>query len=226
MGITIHYHAKNAVDVEHANDVLEGRIRHADADKQEAEERQARRDAQRVVPTLGATPAEARGRFFAAIDHVEWRARELGWKFLGIEVTPENASKYRDENGRRLTWQDFKGNVIQYFWLPAEGSEAFQLGLNFDTGEFVGGFTKTQYIKKHRLKKHIEICEMLVEVNALLGGILEISDEADYLPDRNVDTAGKSFGASYAMIAALGKALRARFGDENVVSGQDLADAA
>lgn len=67
---------------------------------------------------------------------------------------------------------------------------------------------------------------MLTEVNALLGGILEIHDEADYLPDRNVDAAGKSFGESDDMISSMAKTLRARFAgtDVRIVTGEELAE--
>src|ERR1019366_1802423 len=111
--------------------------------------------------------------FFAAVDHVDQRARDLGWKYLGVDLYPEGATKYRDENGRQLTWEDFDGNVIRFYWLPDPGSEgrdengrqltwedfdgnvirfywlpdpgseAVHLGFNFDTNAFVGGFTKT-----------------------------------------------------------------------------------
>ena len=226
MGITIHYYAKNDVATSLARDVLDGRMRYADPEQQKKEERKARKNAKLAVPKLGGTLAEARARFFAAVDHVDYRARDFGWEFLGIDVTPKNATNYRDKDGRRLSWCDFGGNVIQYFWLPAEGSEAFELGFNFDTGEFVGGFTKTQYIKENRLKKHIEVCEVLTEVNALLGGILDINDEAHYLPNRRVDLAGQHFGESDAMIRSIGNALREKLGKENIVTGQDLADAA
>lgn len=226
MGITIHYYVKNDLATRHARDVLAGRIRYADPEQQKKEERKARKKAKLVVPKLGATPVEARARFFAAVDHVDYRARELDWKFRVIYVTPKDATEYRDENGLQLSWRDFGGNVIQYFWMPAEGSEALELGFNFDTGEFVGGFTKTQYIKENRLKKHIEVCEVLTEVNALLGGILDIHDEAHYLPNRRVDLAGQHFGESDAMIRSIGNALREKLGKENIVTGQDLADAA
>jgi hypothetical protein len=224
MGITIHYHAKNELAKSHARDILSGKWRNADPDEQAKEEEQARKDAKLIVPKIASTRSRARNRFFRAIDHVEKRARELGWKFVGIDLTPKDATEYRDKDGRQLSWRDYGGGVIQYFWLPDPGSECVELGLNVDTGEFVGGFTKTQYIRTDRLKKHVEICEVLSEVNTILGGILEIHDEADYLPDRNIDAAGESFGESDALIAAVGNAIRAAgWSDTQIVTGEQLA---
>ena len=224
MGITIHYYVKNEIEKRHAQDILSGNWRCADPDEQTKQEKQARRDAKRIVPTIGPTPSRARKRFFRAVEHVEKRARDLGRKFVGVDLTPKGASEYRDKDGRQLSWRDYDGGVIEYFWLPDPGSECVGLGLNVDTGEFIGGFTKTQYIRTDRLKKHIEICEVLTEVNTILGGILDISDEADYLPDRNIDAAGKSFGESDALIAAVGDALRAAgWSDQQIITGEQLA---
>jgi hypothetical protein len=223
MGITIHYYTRNELERRHARQILAGEMGYADPEEQAKERSKAEQDAHLHVPKIARSHTTARKKFFAAVEHVERRARALGWKFLGVDAYPKDAPKYRDENGRPLTWQDFSGNVIQYFWLPDPGSEAVQLGFNFDTNAFVGGFTKTQYIKTDRLRKHLDICEVLTEVNTILGGILEIHDEAGYVPDRNVDAAGRAFGESDAMIQSMGAALRKQFGAENVITGDQLA---
>jgi DNA-binding transcriptional regulator PaaX len=225
MGITIHYYTRNESARRHAKRVLDGLTQRATPTEQANERAEAEKNIKLIVPKIARNHTAARKKFFAAVDHVDRRARDLGWKYLGVDLYPEDATKYRDENGRQLTWQDFGGNVIQFYWLPDPGSEAVQLGFNFDTNAFVGGFTKTQYIKSDRLKKHIDVCEVLTEVNTILGGILDIYDEAHYLPDRNVDAAGKNFGESDAMISSLGRALRAQFAgtDVQIVTGDELA---
>lgn len=226
MGITIHYYTRNDSARRHARRYLDGSMKCADPAAQAKELARAKEEANLVVPKIARNRTTARRKFFAAVDYVDRRARELGWKYLGVDLYPKDGPKYRDENGRQLTWEDFGGNVIRFSWLPDPGSEVFALGFNFDTNEFVGGFTKTQYIKTERLKKHIDVCEVLVDVNEILGGILDIYDEADYLPDRNVDAAGKSFGESDAMISSLTKALRAQFAgtDVSIVTGEELAN--
>jgi hypothetical protein len=208
MGITIHYYTRNESNQQHAKDILTGQFRYADPKEQATKRAEAEKNARLVIPKIARNRTRARQKFFTAVDHVDKRARELDWKYLGVDLYPENATKYRDENGRPLSWEEFGGNVIQFYWLPDPGSEAVQLGFNFDTNTFVGGFTKTQYIKTDRLKKHIEICEVLTEVNKILGGVITIHDEAHYLPNRNIDAAGKHFGGSDAMISSFGESLR------------------
>jgi hypothetical protein len=225
MGITIHYYTRNESARRHAKRVLDGRIERATPAEQAKERAEAEQNIKLVVPKIARTHITAWKKFFSAVDHVNTRAKDLDWKYLGVELYPENATKYRDENGRQLTWEEFNGNVIRFYWLPDPGSEAVHLGFNFDTNAFVGGFTKTQYIKTDRLRKHIEVCEVLTEVNEILGGILDIYDEAHYLPERNVDAAGKNFGESDDMIASVTNALRklTEGTEMTIVTGQDLA---
>jgi hypothetical protein len=143
MGITIHYYTRNEIARRSAKRVLDGLTQCASPEKQANERAEAEKNIKLVVPTIARNHAAARKTFFAAVDHVDQRARDLGWKYLGVDLYPEGATKYRDENGRQLTWEDFDGNVIRFYWLPDPGSEAVHLGFNFDTNAFVGGFTKT-----------------------------------------------------------------------------------
>lgn len=93
--------------------------------------------------------------------------------------------------------------------------------VDLGTGWCWSSFCKTQYASnvsvEHFLKCHLLVVRMLDAIRGL-GVDIEVSDEGHYWETRDVETLLRSVGEYNELVAGIGAALRAGWGDENIVS--------